>query len=219
MRRSWAVWGGDSSKQALGAFLAHGANMLISYLWAGGAEDNECLFYLVNFVMDCVFGLIFNIALLKLSTYIAEEYFESDALTSGFYGEPFEWSRWAVQTGAWLGVVAVAKVLLVFTLVFPLKGPLYRLVDVLFAPLAKYPELELLLVMVVIPLVLNTATFWISDHYLMLPLKEANSGMVAKDNFDDLDADVIAAVRELERSTYDDGTVGGRPRVNGYRLV
>ncbi len=224
MRRTWGIWAADSSKQAIGAFVAHGANMLISYGWASGAQDNECLFYLVNFVADCVVGLAFNIILLKASVHVAEKYFNSDVLTSGEYGNPFEWSRWLAQLSAWLMVTLIAKALLVFAVVLPFKDPLYRLVDVIFRPLNKYPQLELVLIMVVIPLVLNALTFWIQDHFLMKPLEDS-TGVWAKDNFDDVDEDILAAIARLEYGDVADDHVDQstrealvNPQSRGFRL-
>lgn len=169
----------------LGAFVAHGANMLLSYGWSSN-QTNECLLYLVNFSTDCIFGVAINVIILKFSIHVAEKYFESDALESGEYGSPFEWSRWLTQCAFWIAVVLLGKIVLVVALVLPFKDPLYTITDFIFSPLHRYPHVQLVLVMVVIPLFLNAATFWIQDAYLMKPLVPTTSsvsGMYVDDYF------------------------------------
>lgn len=181
----------DCSKQAIGALVAHMLNMVASASFAAGAEDNECLFYLVNFVVDCVIGLVLNLALMRGFEVCAVQCCQSSSLESGNYGDPPKLSVWLSQLTAWLWVVILSKAIIVFAFILPLKGPLYAVVEYMFAPIDKYPQLELLLIMIVIPLVLNVIVFWIQDQYLMQQQPEdadasaaATRSMWAKDNFD-----------------------------------
>jgi hypothetical protein len=40
-------------------------------------------------------------------------------------------------------------------------------------PVAPYPKFELILVMIIVPVVLNTIQFWITDNFLMASPKES----------------------------------------------
>jgi len=52
-------------------------------------------------------------------------------------------------------------------LILPLHRPLGRLASALEAPLAGYPDVELVLVMVVAPILLNIGFFWVVDNLVM----------------------------------------------------
>jgi len=233
LRRSWETWLADSSKQAFGALVAHFANVFISTGLAALAkqhgESNECLFYLVNFLADCLCGLLFNILLLRLVTHFATKHVHNDYIASGFYGEPFKFTKWCAQLGVWTGVIIMSKILVTIVFVLPLKSPMYRIADVLFRPLRPFPQIQLILVMIVIPLVLNAITFWIQDQYLMRPLEEAprhGGGLWSADNFDDRpDPDVLATARRLHAYAKDPNEIEpfvkrtiDRPRGFGFKL-
>lgn len=44
--------------------------------------------------------------------------------------------------------------------------------DLILSPIAMYPNLELMMVMIVIPIVLNSLMFWITDSFLKNTTKE-----------------------------------------------
>ncbi len=185
VRRSWGVWAADASKQAIGAAVAHGMNMLLAARFVAGAES-ECLFYLVHFLTDALFGLVINILLIMTFDSIAETGFYPEVFRSGDYGYEFSWPTWFAQLSLWLGIVCVSKAVIVTAIVLPFRDPMYTIVDRIFSPLVNYPRVELFLIMVAIPLVFNAIAFWVQDSFLMRPPQEpsAGAGVWAKDNFD-----------------------------------
>ena len=85
---------------------------------------------------------------------------------SGNYGNPPEWRRFLQQLGVWLFVVVACK--LFTTLIeYVFEEPLAAFGLVVLSPLCFNPHLELFIVVVLLPLVLNAFQFWIVDEYLM----------------------------------------------------
>lgn len=48
------------------------------------------------------------------------------------------------------------------------REPLQFFGDMLLSPVSGYPDLELVLVMIIIPVVLNSLMFWVTDSFLKL---------------------------------------------------
>ncbi|ETV78348.1 hypothetical protein, variant [Aphanomyces astaci] len=68
-QRPFQVWAYDASKQAIGAGVAHAANLFIAILLVklAGSEDaqDECSFYFINFTLDTSLGVLLNWLLLR----------------------------------------------------------------------------------------------------------------------------------------------------------
>ena len=70
---------------------------------------------------------------------------------------------WGQQIAAWLGVVFLTKLILL-ALLLPSSKPLGAFAVWLYGPVRGHPDLELVIVMVVVPCVLNALQFWVSAH-------------------------------------------------------
>jgi len=157
----------DTSKQAVGSLLAHFLNLLFAAYLTSDQFQNECLFYLVAFLIDSIFGLLLDWVLLRTVEWVARNQCGTNVLESGTYPPGRMSFVWGVQLGAWCAIVIVVKLILLFGIVVPLKPHLYNAGKFLMTPFENYPKLELVIVMIVIPLILNVIVFWWTDNYLM----------------------------------------------------
>jgi len=89
----------------------------------------------------------------------------------GDYGNPPQLCIWFPQLIVWMTIVTVAKIctlLIVYQFILPLDA----ILTFLFKIFVGQPELELIVVMIIIPTMLNTVQFWITDTFLMKRSKE-----------------------------------------------
>ena len=87
---------------------------------------------------------------------------------SGQYGDPPSWKPWLAQMLVWGFVASGEKVVTALLVIIPLHGQLDGLAEWIEAPLRRYPNAELLLVMVVAPMLLNALYFWVIDNLIKL---------------------------------------------------
>ncbi|KAG9406818.1 hypothetical protein AC1031_003145 [Aphanomyces cochlioides] len=177
-RRPMRIWMFDASKQLIGAGVAHAANLTIAIVLTGLAKGrtdaDQCAFYFVNFTMDTTFGVAVNYALLKLLVLFAIKYGVSALQVPGDYGHPIQVRVWALQLFTWLVIICTTKVL-IGSVIFALEAPLGNLAEWIFSPLANYPKVELVIVMVACPVLMNGLQFWIQDNFLKKPVPEMDS--------------------------------------------
>lgn len=76
-----------------------------------------------------------------------------------------------MQLLIWVSVVIIGKGCL-FGFEYGLKGPLKRFSFSVMGWIEAYPVLELLVVMILVPVIMNGLAFWIQDNILM---KKADS--------------------------------------------
>ena len=150
----------DTSKQALGAGILHMLNLAVAEA-IGEIDDssNKCTWYFLNFSLDTFLGIGLCYLLLRaMENWLAR--FEVLAFKTGFYGDPPSWRSWI-----WLLVVLLMKTVCVIS-IFLLSEPLAFFGDLLLAPFAISAELELVMVMIIIPVICNSLVFWVTDSYL-----------------------------------------------------
>lgn len=85
--------------------------------------------------------------------------------TSGDYGDPIEIKRWTIQLISWISVILAVKVVIA-SMLFCVNEQLETFTYWLFQPLRRYPKVELLLVMIACPCIMNGFQFWIQDSFL-----------------------------------------------------
>ena len=71
--RPWKIWGMDASKQIFSAGMAHVLNLVLS-VFMSGEETDECVFYFINTLMDCIFGVFVSFVLMKIIDRISRKY-------------------------------------------------------------------------------------------------------------------------------------------------
>lgn len=166
-KREWLVWLLDVSKQALGSFIGHFVGIFASVIIAKNIHGaDECLWYFITHVATSSFGtaiklyLIHLIDVLVLRLKITNKYFNF-----GVYGNPPSLSIFSFQLTVWMLIVIISKVLTYMVLAQMLE-PLDRSMSVLFKIFDGHPDLELVVVMIIVPTIMNAATFWITDNFL-----------------------------------------------------
>jgi len=164
-RRPWKIAALDGSKQGGGFFVAHVCNMALSIELHLPNGPDPCEWYWVNIMLDTTVRLLITFALFKSCERLIER-MRWDALRSGKYGTPIQYTRWAKQLALWLSLVFVSKVLMGL-ITFLLRAQLGAVSVALLHPVAAYDSrLELTVVMVITPLVMNTFQLLVQDGFL-----------------------------------------------------
>jgi len=121
--------------------------------------------YFVQIMLDTTLVVFLNFVVLRHVEHVILSRYGVD-VASGNYGDPPEWRRFVQQLLVWLYVVVVCKVMTTM-LEYLLEEPLAAFGLLILSPLCFNPHLELFIVVVLLPLILNAFQFWVVDSYLM----------------------------------------------------
>jgi hypothetical protein len=183
-RRPIKVWLFDVSKQVVGSFLLHFANILMSMLSSGeistttdtvgaflqpeGKErPNPCSFYLLNLAIDTTIGIPILVFLLRilhalfLYTALANP---PESLKSGNYGNPPQARWWLKQALVYfLGLFGMKFCVFIIFQLFPWLG---WVGDWALRWTEGKEWVQITFVMLIFPLVMNAAQYWIIDSFI-----------------------------------------------------
>jgi hypothetical protein len=164
-RRPLKIWWYDTSKQALSAGAIHIINVLGSVLLSDTTKlTDTCIWYFMSIFLDSTIGLLIVYVLLRWSAHLVDKYKWND-LRSGVYGYPPSSKRWAKQTGIYLLVCLVEKII-VFLLM--LASFWQKLGEHILSPLGNLSDrLETTFALLIAPFVINAIWFWVVDNFLM----------------------------------------------------
>lgn len=192
-RRDWMVWFLDVLKQGVGSGVGHFANIYLSQIIAFTILDaDECQWYCFTYIVDCTAGLVINIFLIRLFERLVDCYPNAcRALKFGDYGDPPQLSVFVIQLVIWVAMVVVNKVLLL-SLMLHVLAPINTFLTYFFVRIQDQAELELVLVMVLVPAAMNTLLFWVTDTFLKRHFPD-HPHMPLKTR--DFDEDIIEVVR------------------------
>ncbi|XP_076123810.1 store-operated calcium entry regulator STIMATE [Alosa pseudoharengus] len=220
-RRPWKIWFLDTSKQAIGMLFIHFANVYLSDL----TEQDPCSLYLINFLLDATLGMLFIYAGVRAVSAVVE-WRQWERLRFGEYGEPIQCSAWAGQCALYILIMMFEKVLIMLVLLMPQWKKLAPL-----NPITN-PQLELAIVMLIVPFFVNALMFWVVDNFLMkkgrtkAKLEEREGGDESRGNpkvryrralsHDDSESEILfSADDEMEDSDGDDDI----RRLTGHKTV
>jgi len=164
-RRPWLIWFFDLSKQAFSSGLQHGANLLFGVSLARDGRASQCGWYFVLYVITSTAAILVVAAAMAAVNWLVVRY-QCLLLKTGEYGSPPSWRTWLVQLLVWGAIGLGEKVLTTFSLVVPFRRTLGELAAWLEQPLLPYPHLELILIMVVTPVLLNIISVVIFDNIM-----------------------------------------------------
>lgn len=173
IRRPWRIWFFDTSKQAIGALFIHFANVFLSTL----TKEDPCSLYLMNFLLDATLGMLVIWLAVKLVSKLVE-YKEWTLLMFGEYGDPPQAAAWLGQCGVYLLIMVLEKGVISLVLLVPGWS---KLQEVLLSYISN-PQLELVLVMLIVPFIVNSIMFWVVDSLMMRKYKSMKS---LDDSFED----------------------------------
>lgn len=151
---------------AIGSSFGHFSNIFLSVVIAGSLpEADECQWYCLTYVVDSTVGTFINIVLLKLFEHFMKRFPDCTVMNFGDYGNPPQLCVWFPQLIVWMCIVVIAKLLTLYML-FQFIFPLNDIISVVFSVFHDKPEIELVLVMIIIPTIMNTIQFWVTDTFL-----------------------------------------------------
>lgn len=171
-RRSWCIWFMDVSKQCTSGLAAHFIGMLIAELIAT-ASVSACSWYFVAYLVDSSLGMGLAYLFLKLGLCAAKACGCIHLMNSGDYGQrsgsgEVNKKAWVVQMMYWTFACVVPARFLCLGAVYALKDVFVNIaqwVQSLFSD----PHVELVVVMLVGPLILNAVQFLVVDTFLKAP--------------------------------------------------
>ena len=167
-RRPLKEWGWDVSKQGLGAGLAHVINLLIAAVLAESTPDADpCAWYFVNMFIDTFVGVFIQFKLIETVERYAGRNGMPSLACSGDYGHPPNSRWWLNQLLVYGLIVALVKFCL-FSVIYLCRVGLAVISTWLVSPLSGDPTVELVLVMIVAPIIMNAWQVWVVDTFIML---------------------------------------------------
>ncbi|XP_064374750.1 store-operated calcium entry regulator STIMATE isoform X1 [Dromaius novaehollandiae] len=155
-RRPWKIWFLDTSKQAIGMLFIHFANVYLSDL----TEEDPCSLYLINFLLDATLGMLLIYAGIRAVSSIVE-WQQWESLRFGEYGDPVQCSAWVGQCALYIMIMTFEKTVIIIVLLIP------QWKEVALLNPIENPQLELAIVMLIVPFFVNALMFWVVDNFLM----------------------------------------------------
>ncbi|KAL2308895.1 hypothetical protein Nmel_005066 [Mimus melanotis] len=160
-RRPWRIWFYDTSKQAIGALFIHFANVFLSDL----TEEDPCSLYLINFILDATLGMLLIWLGVKVVSWIVQH-------------KKYTYLAFGEYAAAWIGQCILYLLIMVFektviSLVLLIPG-WTKLQQILLGYIPS-PQLELVLVMFVVPFIVNAIMFWVVDSLIMRKYKQKDT--------------------------------------------
>ncbi|XP_030425224.1 store-operated calcium entry regulator STIMATE-like isoform X2 [Gopherus evgoodei] len=155
-RRPWRIWFLDTSKQAIGMLFIHFANVYLSDL----TEEDPCSLYLINFLLDATLGMLLIYAGVRIVSSIVE-WQQWESLRFGEYGDPLQCSAWVGQCALYIVIMMFEKTIIIIVLLIP------QWKEVALLNPIENPQLELAIVMLIVPFFVNALMFWVVDNFLM----------------------------------------------------
>ncbi|NXT93451.1 STIMA regulator, partial [Anhinga rufa] len=156
----------DTSKQAIGALFIHFANIFLSDL----TEEDPCSLYLINFILDATLGMLLIWLGVKVVSWIVQHK-KSTYLVFGEYGDPPQAAAWIGQCILYLLIMVFEKTVISLVLLIP---GWTKLQQILLGYIPN-PQLELVLVMFVVPFIVNAIMFWVVDSLIMRKYKQKDT--------------------------------------------
>ena len=115
--------------------------------------------------MDTILGVPIAYGCLWLLVHCAHKREWRHLRKTGEYGDPANWRTWFSQLATWTLIVCFYKVFLGVFL-FMARNPLTAAGLAMFQPLQGNPQVELVVVMVACPCLMNVVQFWIFDTFI-----------------------------------------------------
>ncbi|KAL4464400.1 hypothetical protein ABPG73_017879 [Tetrahymena malaccensis] len=123
-----------------------------------------CNWYLVNYLQDFILGNSMNFFVVYMIKKFNDKY-RIPALQFGQYSSEQTIEDYYPQLLAWLILISINKIILMSN-IFMFSNFFHEIGESLLRNLKNYPKTQLILVVVVIPLILNTISYWTTDSFL-----------------------------------------------------
>ena len=172
-KRSIRIWLLDISKQGISTFLIHFINLFIAVYISKENDEDACVWYLDNVLLDTTIGVLFQYILIRSFEIIARK-LKIDTLLSGCYyaigttefgDDTIDYSIWASQMGIWCLITSISKFINYIILIGGSKF-FKKFGNLILEKLQPYPKLELVVVMIFIPVITSIFQYWVTDNFL-----------------------------------------------------
>jgi hypothetical protein len=167
-KRPYLIWLMDVSKQGIAESTLHVYNVafgiIIDNMFTEESND-QCAIYLMNETMDTVLGTAFVYLFSRLFEYIGRVYDIKELENTGYYGSPPQLRHYILQLGCFMASNFIGKLLVT---IICLSDPrsIESVGSFIFRETGTSDDLELTMVMVVLPLLMTVAQVWIVDTFL-----------------------------------------------------
>lgn len=144
--------------------IVHFINILFSEIFSGTVDP--CTLYLISFILDTSIGLLLIYVLIKLVLFVASK-LDIQSLNFGYYGEPTAKIRyWLHQTVAYIVILLIQKtVIIVILQSYPRAWDQVRDLILYLMP---NKNVEVAMVILIIPFLVNIWVFWLTDNFLTM---------------------------------------------------
>jgi len=166
--RPWNIWFFDALKQGIGATFGHFANIVLSVLLVSNIDSHpvdECQWYCLSYLVDSTIGITMNLLLLTAFEWILRHQPNCSHLKFGDYGDPPSIRLFVAQLMVWLTIVLFTKIV-TYSLQLHYSLQFQALMAYLLSGVSEDPKLELVVVMIIIPMIVNSLQFWLTDMFL-----------------------------------------------------
>jgi hypothetical protein len=154
----------------VGASWLHVLNIVFSFALHHLGGD-ECSWYWIHITVDTTLGVFVNYQLHRLIYKVIVPKWCSPTMAANFKsgdyglaGGKVHWGKYFRQLFVWLFIVSVMKCTMVLIMLVG-HVVLIAIATWTLSPFRKNPELKLMVVMVLTPLVMNLVQFWITDSF------------------------------------------------------
>lgn len=170
--RTWKLWFLDNFKQGLSTGMSHIWGTFVAIKISGKSGNDQCGWFLLQYLIDTIIGVLLAFSLSKSSVYIIYKInygFSIKWFSIGNYGDErrqksLYYKVWFVQVIHWLICSLVARILCsVILLIFRNENDIF--VN-WFSDLWNNKNDELIVVILVIPLLFNTLQFIVQNIFL-----------------------------------------------------
>lgn len=150
-------------------------NMMLAVLLASGNDSDDCEWYFTNLSIDVIFGVLLCWLMLKSVERFAA-FYQIDVLNTGVYihndysnmenanldptkqatvNTIIDYRIWAIQIIVWGMIVMTSKIVLYFFQLSVAEN-LEQLTAYIFLVIKPYPKIKLIIIMVIVPVCLNS---------------------------------------------------------------
>ncbi|KAK0461652.1 vacuolar membrane protein-domain-containing protein [Desarmillaria tabescens] len=188
-KRPWRIWLFDVSKQIVGQMFVHGVNVFVSDAVSHNSDENACVLYFFNILIDTTLGVGLLYIILRVLTHLFVENFHLKGFESGIYGTPPSIKFWGKQATLYVVALTTMKLLVIALLAF------FPGLFIIGAWLLSWTwtgdgdALQVIFTMGLFPIIMNILQFWLIDSIV----KASNEQFVS------LDTDVHDALDHADR--------------------
>jgi hypothetical protein len=171
-KRTWSIWFMDNSKQGASSAIAHIYATYIARVFSiGNDKDDECGWFLIQFIVDTILGVLFSFMISKITLYFVKctfPKFFNNWLIIGNYntnGVKNKYYVWLLQVFHWIWCSMIARLLCTFLIFISLS--FWTKVNIQFSDKWKNNRYnELVFVILGMPVLLNSIQFLITNWFL-----------------------------------------------------